>query len=136
MVGWVFVAYRSEHATLEESVEARQLSDAAQAVIQAKREKARKNKQRKNERKLGHVEAGEASVDANAQAPNTSQSLHEANEQGQGEVVQVCSYTCVLLKQCDILLLGLSVVTFGPTLQGRLSMPKQMITLGTVLGTP
>ena len=104
MVGLVFVACRSEQAALEESrqVEARQLSDAAQAVIQAKREKARKSKQRKNERKRAHAGAGEASAEvqanANAQAQDTSQSLHEAIEQGQVEAVQVFSYTCVLLK--------------------------------------
>ena len=109
-----------QEVALEESVEARQLSDAAQAVIQAKREKARKKKQRKNERNLGHVEVGEAldevQADANAQAQDTNQSLHEATEQGQVKAVQVISGTCVLLKQCDALLPGASVITFGPTL--------------------
>ena len=98
MVGLVFVSCRSQEEALEESVEVMQLSDAAQAVIQAKREKELKRKQRKNERKLGHVEAGQASaeVQANAQAPDTNQSLHEATERGKGEVVQLFSYTCVL----------------------------------------
>ena len=124
MVGLVFVSCRSQEEALEESVEVMQLSDAAQAVIQAKREKELKRKQRKNERNLGRVEGGEASaevrVDANAQAQHTYQTLDEAAEQGQ---VQVFSYTCVLLKRCDTLLSGVSIVTFGQTLQGRSSIP-------------